>query len=337
MRSQRAILLLLVITGCGPRVPAAGPPRIHVRQREIDLGNLPVDRDEPYSVEVRVQNQGESPLRILKISASCGCTSPAIDKAIIEPRGAALLGVKVSRKVPEKRSASVTIETNDPNARYTRIVLSWRAAAAVEFRPNVLDFGALAPGECGEREVELISQDLGDGQSCAVLDIVDARPSLSAFWKNDALRHAQSRKLVVRVVAGDACGSESGRVVVNIGGCKQTMAAVAVRWRVQELLEAFPRSLFLGTGKPDQVYAKSIMVRSQSADGLDIESCIVTGPSPAPGVTPHRINDRTVRLSVVFTAPDVDGALSWVIKLRHSRPVEGELEIPVSLFTKSGS
>src|SRR5207247_1788924 len=89
-----------------PRVPAAPPARARARPPAISVSNIvdtgTVHSDQPSAFTIAVRNVGRSPLEILKISRSCGCTEVEMDEARI-PRGQQrLLKVTYTPKAPGK-------------------------------------------------------------------------------------------------------------------------------------------------------------------------------------------------------------------------------------------
>jgi|Deesub1362B_J571_1020462.scaffolds.fasta_scaffold24527_2 hypothetical protein len=66
------------------------PPRIEVEPAAHDLGER---AQEPIELFYTVHNVGGKPLRIEKVSTSCGCTRASIDREIIPPGESAQLRV----------------------------------------------------------------------------------------------------------------------------------------------------------------------------------------------------------------------------------------------------
>lgn len=66
------------------------PPRIVVEPVSQDLGEVP---QAPLELTYTVRNEGGSPLRIEKVSTSCGCTKATIERDTIAPGDSAELRV----------------------------------------------------------------------------------------------------------------------------------------------------------------------------------------------------------------------------------------------------
>jgi len=75
----------LLLTDCG-----GSPPRIAVEPASQDLGEVP---REPLELTYTVRNEGGNPLRIEKVSTSCGCTKATMERDTITPGDSAELRV----------------------------------------------------------------------------------------------------------------------------------------------------------------------------------------------------------------------------------------------------
>jgi len=79
------VLAAVLLAACG-----GPPPRIVVEPLSQDLGEVP---QAPLELTYTVRNEGGSPLRIEKVSTSCGCTKAVLDRDTIPPGGSAELRV----------------------------------------------------------------------------------------------------------------------------------------------------------------------------------------------------------------------------------------------------
>jgi len=88
----RRITLFAFIMIVAALLAACGnpPPRIVVEPQSQDLGERP---QEPLELTYTVRNEGGSPLRIEKVSTSCGCTRATVDRETIPPGESAQLRV----------------------------------------------------------------------------------------------------------------------------------------------------------------------------------------------------------------------------------------------------
>ncbi len=75
-------LMVVVVAGFLLIACSASPPRIVVEPLTQDLGERP---QELIELTYTVRNEGGSPLKIEKVSTSCGCTQAAVDRETLAP------------------------------------------------------------------------------------------------------------------------------------------------------------------------------------------------------------------------------------------------------------
>jgi hypothetical protein len=126
------------------------PPRCIFDQALLELGEL---KPGHVSVPVGIANAGSAPLQISGVASTCTC---AVVKApeVIGPGEHAVMQVDLNI-VPGRRTAQVTVESNDPEGP-KHLVLAWHGAA----RPNLLPRRILEPsaavGRPYERTIRLV-------------------------------------------------------------------------------------------------------------------------------------------------------------------------------------
>lgn len=76
------LLALVVVAGFLLTACSASPPRIVVEPPSQDLGERP---QELIELTYTIRNEGGSPLKIEKLSTSCGCTRAEVDKEVLAP------------------------------------------------------------------------------------------------------------------------------------------------------------------------------------------------------------------------------------------------------------
>jgi hypothetical protein len=84
-------LLALVAAGCGGGVLAGGSPAISFDVPALELGD--VVNGDVVTREVVVNNTGDGPLVVERVTTSCGCTSAALDPMTIPAGGSGVLTI----------------------------------------------------------------------------------------------------------------------------------------------------------------------------------------------------------------------------------------------------
>ena len=84
-----------------------------VTQTEIDFGTF--DKSETKETTIEVKNTGESPLVIVDVSTTCGCTAATYDKRPAKPGESLRVGIKMTPKDTGFFDEVVTIKYNSIN------------------------------------------------------------------------------------------------------------------------------------------------------------------------------------------------------------------------------
>jgi hypothetical protein len=116
------VLLLFFLAAC-----TAPPPRIVVEPSFQDLGER---QQELLELTYTVRNEGGSPLEIIMISTSCGCTQAAMETNTIPPGGSAELKVTmdpIEDDLYGELLRVIYVRSNDPE----------NPEVAVEFRVEI--------------------------------------------------------------------------------------------------------------------------------------------------------------------------------------------------------
>ena len=118
--SAAAVLLAAALPGCGggggadDAEPApAAPPRAVFETVTRDAGVIPV-RAGGHTFAFPLTNRGGSPLRVLGLSTSCGCTDAGVTADELAPGQTAEVRAVVTPTHPERRDATVVVRTDDP-------------------------------------------------------------------------------------------------------------------------------------------------------------------------------------------------------------------------------
>lgn len=128
------------------RLGAQGPPRIEVTPALVEFGEIAPT--EKAVVEYTVKNAGGSPLEIMRVSTSCGCTTAEVGKTTLLPGETTPLRVTFDPQVMYTEGLSeseivrmIYLKSNDPE----------RPEVEVELRGRVR-LGPSSPGGAEEEE-----------------------------------------------------------------------------------------------------------------------------------------------------------------------------------------
>lgn len=165
-----AALLLLALPAAGQDTPpeqqteptVSGPaPRLVLSTTEWDFGKK--WRGEACSTEITLTNEGDAPLRILRIRKSCGCT-PAQPKSggswrnkVIAPGESEVMVLSYdTTRHATNVSQTVTLETNDPQRPRVVIKVKGQVRPLFEAKPqDRIYFPRIEPEEVVTESIEL--------------------------------------------------------------------------------------------------------------------------------------------------------------------------------------
>lgn len=143
------LMLLLVSSGFSQA-------KLALDSQEIDLGEM--YNGEVVKARIALKSAGKSPLRIVRISTSCGCTTVKQPQGDIPPGKTDFLEVEFnSAGFRGKAVKYVYIETNDPENQYASVTLS--ALIREELQPvqnnTLIWFGDVPVGKKAEQTYAL--------------------------------------------------------------------------------------------------------------------------------------------------------------------------------------
>lgn len=90
-----------------------------VNQTEIDFGTF--DKSETKETTIEVKNTGDSPLVIVDVSTTCGCTAATYDKRPAKPGESLRVGIKMTPKDTGFFDEVVTIKYNSLNNQHVKL------------------------------------------------------------------------------------------------------------------------------------------------------------------------------------------------------------------------
>lgn len=131
MKSQYMLLgvgiLVMIIAGIYSysRIPDSGKPEIEIIPNTYDFGNIGMDE---VGTTFIVKNRGNAPLKILRVSTSCGCTTAEVEEEEIPPKAETKLKVRMDSKVMGNISGKVLrtiyVRSNDPRQEEVEVTIT---------------------------------------------------------------------------------------------------------------------------------------------------------------------------------------------------------------------
>ncbi|HMN97364.1 MAG TPA: DUF1573 domain-containing protein [Phycisphaerales bacterium] len=140
----------------GPRVPYQGGPAIWFEVLDHDFELM--TNAETRNATFRFHNVGDSPLQVIDVVASCGCTRPIFAKATYQPGESGVIEVAFTPPTGGHQAKSLKVLTN---AKSPGEVVNIRVIGEVDtvlaFSPQTLDLGEVRRGQGKHMEFELVA------------------------------------------------------------------------------------------------------------------------------------------------------------------------------------
>ncbi len=204
-RYARQLSLVIMVVLTAQPLFAQGLERpldatIDFSEHNFDFGYLPKGIQALHTYYI--DNKGADTLRIIKVSAACGCTSTPLDKPNVAPGDTSSLDVFFSsKKFSGKVTKKISILSNDPMDPFTDIFFSAtvdRKHPLIEVKPDVVEGGIKGPEKPGSTfEIELTNK---SKETVGIAIISECEPYLDVKLSRDKIPAGQSAKLLVRFI-----------------------------------------------------------------------------------------------------------------------------------------
>lgn len=206
---------MLVFFLLTPFFPAAAPEDTEVKapgivffETTIDIGKIP--NTAPFDAELAFINQGNAPLKILRVKTSCLCTGAKPDKESYAPDETGIIYVTFhpeDLQGPLKRT--ITIYTNDPKHRQVKCFLKADVQAEVRVLPRFLYVDNIQSSEVRHRTMTVSSETL---KSLEITNLKSDEP----FLKPVAIRKDDQHWEIQIRIDGSSVPKGKNRSVVYI-------------------------------------------------------------------------------------------------------------------------
>jgi hypothetical protein len=337
---------------------APNSPEITFDIRDVDFGSI-MNTDIQHQV-FKFRNTGAGPLKILNVTASCGCTLPKLDgeKRDYMPGDTGTITVDFNPKSKMGPAhSSVTVNTNDPARPSITLNISAVVKKLVFTDPTLAQIGQAAKGETKSFEVKVI----GRGKDFKTT-FASVSPDASAFDAeivgDPAEIEYQGEKLTAQVVRvtlkkGTKVGYYNHVVNVRTNDEREPVASFSVFANVMGDLEANPAAVslrMLEAGKPYsgefKIYTKSrVPFKLSGIEKLfqDVKGDFAATfePATAPSLPSYGPDGKPIArvepkpgdgpncylVKFTGTAPDVEGPFTGQVKINSDVQLEDAMSV----------
>lgn len=253
---------------------------------------------ETVRAEFAISNRGDEPLEITEIRASCGCTTPKLETRIIKPGASVPLIVNFSlrgRSGPQHKT--VTVYSNDPTARVSRLALRVTVEEAPSWTPASVNFGRLNANENVSRNVILS----GFRQRPKIRRVQVDSKVFDARWESGG---TSGGHLVVQTHPPLSAGSHRAEIEVHTDHPDYPRMTLPVFAYVPPPIRVVPSTLLLREGADRRDTATIALLGAVDSFRIKRVGCPAGVKVEASKQAPNR---WTVKLKGLKHAGDLDG------------------------------
>jgi len=242
-------------------------PALTVDEANFDFGTI--SSHQPVEHTFVVKNTGTSPLEILNVRSSCGCTVAAISQREIPPGESTSI---TSRFNPAGRRGhqrtAITLETNVPDSPRTTLMMSGTVQELVLVEPNGLFLGAMGMGDSFQQSVDIINR---HEQPMLITSITTAPEILNA--RAEVLEEGKQHRIHVSATGPFPIGDFRGHVIVKTSLPQHPQVVIPVFAQVAGALVTAPQEIVIPAASPNPV-TRYVMVRPGIVTSFVVEEVI---------------------------------------------------------------
>ncbi|MDX1929298.1 MAG: DUF1573 domain-containing protein [Pirellulaceae bacterium] len=241
------------------KIPVQKPAQlVPVELRSHDFGT--VARSAKTEHRFPITNIYQQPMQISSVRASCGCTTPIIEKQVLQPgeTGSILARFNTGTHTGQKK-ATLTVSITSPVFTELQLNVQGYIRSDIVFNPVEINFGTIAEGAGKTLEADLAYAGRNDWQ---VLNITAAEPFLKPSIQEVSRKNGQvAYKISVELLGNAPAGNLQSQLTLQTNDNRLTKVPLAVSAIVQSNLEVSPQQLALGELKAGETVQQRFLVR----------------------------------------------------------------------------
>ena len=269
-------------------------------------------------------------VHIASVRASCGCTTPRIEKETLKTyeKGAIIAHIN-SESSLGRQGATLTVTIDKPFYAEVQLQVRVYVYSDVLLNPSSIGLGSVARGTAAERTISVRYRGRSDWQ---IVEVKSSNPHLTGMVSETSRQGNQvsyDLKAVLDRTTPPGYVNDYLWLVTNDRQPKQI--PVLVEGQVQPDISVSPASLFLGVVQPGQSVTKQIVVRGQKPFRItsiraDCECLQATAPKDQEPKAFYLV-------PVTFTARDKTGRITPIL---HIETDSGQTALKVPAYAVVG-
>jgi hypothetical protein len=273
IRTSVPVLLACVFVAASTRADwsdTAFPIKAH------DFGTVAVAAKTEFRFPI--ENHFSSPMHIQSVRASCGCTTPIVEKSLIEPGQTGAVVARFNTDTFKgKRGATLTVVIDQPLYSEVRLRVDGYIRSDMVFHPGAIEFGQLNEGQPATMSSSVAYAGRGDW---SILDVHSNRPWLRPSVLEKSRSGGRVNYEIKVELSDDApVGFFQDELVVLTNDRTMPRVSLRVSGQIDSALQVSPQAIALGSLKPGQSVTQKLillgrepfMIGSIQAEGWDIK------------------------------------------------------------------
>ena len=328
---KTAILALCAVLFVAASLLAQGAPagpKAVVAEPIKDMGVVP--KGDKISYDFVIRNEGQAPLEIADVRASCGCTVAKFDRTIA-PGQTGKVNVEVDTATfSGPISKGVTVLTNDPSTPEIELTIRAKAEPFIQVKPGYARYITVH----GESQKGLIVQSLWapDGAPLEIVKIESPYPFLKTSYREataeERLAEAQGKQWRVEMLLEhDAApvGALSGHLLVHVNHPKQKLVQIPVSGFVRPVIAVTPPVANFGNLELKEPKKAVFNVRAFSTEPIRVTS-IDTGAGIDARIEPIQ-EGREYQVLITLKPEIGKGAFNHKVRIHTDSPKQPIIEV----------
>lgn len=176
---------------------AFATPAVHVKEPAFNFGSI----SEGTKVDhvFTLTNEGDTPLTILQVTSSCGCTAATVSSKTIQPKGTGeIKSTFNSSNFSGNIHKTISVQTNDPKTPTVTLTMKGTVTTTIQLNPKQLNFGQVKPNT--PTTLPLTITNMGQ-KTLKITGVKTPMPQVALKTEKSVLKAGEQTKILVTVTA----------------------------------------------------------------------------------------------------------------------------------------
>ena len=301
------VLTAALLISSGSPLAAQWPDTVFPVKKH-DFGTVAVAAKTEFRFPV--YNPYTRPMHLQTVRRSCGCTTPIIETAYIQPgeTGSILARFNTGTFRGEK-GATLTVIVDQPFYAEARLRVDGYIRSDMVFHPGAITFGSVNQGEPVTKSSKVLYAGRSDWE---IVDVRSNVPWMIADKKLLSRTGTRTDYEISVTLREDApTGLFQNEVVVITNDNKRPKVPFRVSGSIKSPLSISPQAIALGSVKPGQKVKKMLVLKG--AQPFTVESINCTGWDVS--FAPTSVAKSTHIVAATFTATDASGPQKVAVEI----------------------